>query len=1360
MTYGWLSKSQEYAQIFEEELSRLEEKKRQKTLGLIPSVATTPAPEAPWMPQEQPTYEVPMELPELPVPTAPMPWMKTPTPTEQPPPPTEITPKGKEFQWWEKPAEITEYGFTKAGEVIANLPIVPTLLRQPIVQKVFEGIDWLDKSFAAITAGNFAPEVNWQSGENWLEHQKRRYEQWEAPTYVKGLAEAANPVFWLPWVGWAGRGAKLMVLGGKTVKALDAMTDTAMLATKSGKGFIAPTIKQFTESISGDNYRRFALWAENKPVISSIIKTVAGDAAFIRQVPQNLAQEARNAVIYRGVLNERFANIANVKVRRVYQAMGGVAPEDLFQIKEGLMGGVTPIAELKSLAWNDVLAYPGKYKWDSPVAEATALEIGKYTKLLKDIAEVNGVKIPVQKTLFPDYFQYVNRVVEGKLDPATGKLIKYPFTDPFAQLVYETALDGMKAGVKYSDDVMGNLNLLSNTISRKIADKQFDDVVKKMGKLASTRWMEAEPALAEQYANARDRIASMLKVSRSMKNAIPGEGNLIGKPVRQNYLDMLREVGENNLADRIAQTQTVKSSDLIGYIKTMSKSAQMISAKEAKPIVEALTALPERASLDDALKVVSNFISDEQKAMRVAERIYQQSAKGMIKENKKLLVGLREEVDTVLKREMNAYKPIRSDVSVAKQTWGKADIFRNEAKFKVHPAFGKYIFPKEVVDVIEPMLVDKGNKWLKSMATISGVSQASVASLDISAPFIQGLALFGTNPVAWAYATGKMMWITVQPKRIYTELVNREASILERVANGGTSVAIDIFEGLPALEKIGRKIGGEVGEKAIKETFGRGATAYLAFGEIAKDELYKAGKVMIAGRGLTAEVAQKQMQELARSADRMTGMMSSKALGVPLSQRQLERAWVFFAPQYTRAGLSFAADVLKGGFTGAEARKALVGMALGGLTFYKASCDALGQPMNLDPKSAKFMTVKIGESHVGVGGIYYGITRLLADIAATSKEDWTELSPLNLSRVDNPFYKFMYNRSSQLAGFTMGMAIEHKNFLGEPFENVGDYAKFLAEKITPISMQSFIPSKDRPTDVGAMGIAAGTQILGAREFPKSTWETRDAMRDNLATQTYNKPWADLTRAEQRVIESQSLGLISLQEQISKTQVQRGKPKDILFDSWRDEIDWAQNGTDNTESRDARIRRASANAQKTGDYYTFRKQVEDIENDYSAILKQIETNPKYTAIQDMLNEPKTQGQLSKMQEMDIASYNWQKNRYSKDMIDENGDPAWDRIEKFRQEFATKFGMEALDYVENVLPISGRDLPPLYLELRKARQAMKPYWAVLTVTQKIYGEPTTVYQQRRQDRIVGSLRKRMRLQDKQLNDYYNLFYRRVV
>jgi len=625
-------------------------------------------------------------------------------------------------------------------------------------------------------------------------------------------------------------------------------------------------------------------------------------------------------------------------------------------------------------------------------------------------------------------------------------------------------------------------------------------------------------------------------------------------------------------------------------------------------------------------------------------------------------------------------------------------------------------------------------KWVRNAAAISGVGRMLVAAMDFSAPFIQGLPVLGYNPVLWLKSTIAHYKYFFNPQALHKEIVKRTASIKDRIYYGSYSGGFEYFEAMGTLQRAVGKIPlvGKYGQGLVRQTYGRAEAAFQGFGEITRDEMWRAMK------GITKA---SELPDLARSIDRMTGVMSTRALGIGLTQRELEQGFGFFSPRYTRAGGALAGDILKGGLSGKMARESLGHLIAGGTAFYIGMCRLTEQQPNLDPTSGKFLTIKIGEHHFGIGGITYALMRLAGNVTGTAIEEPIDLA--TLSKRDNPFISFLYSRTAPLTSFTVE-ALEQKNFFGEPFEDFEDWAKWLASNVTPIALQTVYQEEGTTPPVMA------GELMGMRTFPKSAYELRDETRNRYALFEHNKMWRELNRLQQRVLEKEHPEIRTLALEADEISKRRGAPQQQLFYEWQDE-------RSNARLEYERMLWGLAGKveldKMTG--FDFRKQAQRLGSELGGAYKAVDRNPRYAEIRERLEKKKD---LTDRDILDIAYDEWSSTMYGGEMEDpQTGEFNFDKATAFREDFIRRYGEPIYRQVLETLML-GRNIPPIMKEYYKAVETLRPYWKIRDDIIAQFGEPKTPYQETKLNQVVSRLRKRLRMINPEVAKYYDMFYKR--
>jgi hypothetical protein len=1295
----------------------------------LEQIKPPPVPEKQFIPpapeEEMPAFP---PTPEL----APPPQQIEPAPRLTPPPfrwmprepktvppsviPTVARPTEK-AEWYEQPKVWGEKAMEAVGRGISKVPILPPVLEK--IAPAFEFIhEKLEKPFAAIITAPWSPSLPWRAGESWLEHQKREYETWAAPTYVKGAAEFAMPLWWMPWLGWAAKGAKALGVGNKMTRALATLPKAGKVRLPSNQVLDDTLFKQ-------DFFRRIALWSENKPFLSGVVRAVGGAAAFVRGADMTPVGIVKRAIVKRAVIADMRHGVRGLLMPKLQKYRD---PIKLLQISdEGLVGVVRPKVKGASRGLSAVFEHPENYRFMNKEAKAFVKDARSIINEIYELAAQEGVKVP-KELMF-------HRIVRGKY---TKEMVlersEYGSLFEVARH-HKTMEQGIKAGVVYGNNPLESIESTINHYIRKIAQKRFDDEVGKLGKTPLEKFATLFPDDAIKIAELSATASSADYALRAIASIFSRKGTSLPPATMRKIRSGLPEV-----AERLDALFAIAPPEVDSILAAMSKElwrALKINPKEFKILLAQFNKTPGRILLreiDDTIRSLNISNATAEKAIANIYKTAYRSRKQYIDDT---LRAIQQDLKATLEATRAELAPLKQTRTqfLKRYREGKYILGEGEAKFTWHPAFRGKIFPKEVVELAEPALRDAGNKWLRGMEAASGTSRMLVAALDFSAPFIQGLAVLGRNPVAWAKAVAKQFEFFAKPENLYKYMDDpiNMALRAERIAFGGSSRTWEYFEALAPLQRtIGKvPVAGKAGRRAIRETYGRAEAAFSGFGEVARNEMWKALR--------RPNMSEAQLRELARTIDRMTGVMSTEALAIGLTQRQLENAWVFFAPRYTRAGLAYVSDIFKGGIAGAEARKSLGALMASGFAMYYGTCAALGQTPNLDPRSARFLTIKVGEHHLGVGGILYALMRLASGVATTAAEEPLDLVRLN--RFDNPFIRFMYSRTAPLTGLSVGLAIEHKNFFGEPFESPADYGKFLADKVIPIAFQDIMPWEKRKITAPVFA----SELMGGRTFPKSAWELREEARDRYAMQQYGHPYDALPELYKREIDKMP-EIQMLQEESDRRTVYRGKALSVAFLNRQRERDdarfmYEQNLWQAQRAVDAGLISP----------YDFRELLQQAGYGLGMTYQHIDSRPEYKEVMQKLKEPKD---VSKDYIGDIAYDELVEALYSGRFEDEYGLFNYEAYNKFRENLRRKYGDAVYEYILAREAQRRENLPPLAQLYYKAREVMKPYWDIAKRVERLMGK--TFANSTKGQALISKLRRDMRVTSPEIQNFYELFY----
>ena len=224
-----------------------------------------------------------------------------------------------------------------------------------------------------------------------------------------------------------------------------------------------------------------------------------------------------------------------------------------------------------------------------------------------------------------------------------------------------------------------------------------------------------------------------------------------------------------------------------------------------------------------------------------------------------------------------------------------------------------------------------------------------------------------------------------------------------------------------------------------------------------------------------------------------TGMTSTSRIGVSARQQDIEATWLFFSPRFTRSLFAMTATLLKADKAGNEARLALGGFAAAAVSTYLLAAYATGQEPDLNPTkngrfNADFMTLRIGDNRVGIGGGMRALARLSAESYESAKTDPTRfISPDFRGAHSNPLLAFWRSRSAPLTGTILDI-YSGEDFKGTPIEDGNDYVSLLKGRTLPFSLQAALEANGQADTRAGVALAAG---FGMNSSPISAYQLYD-----------------------------------------------------------------------------------------------------------------------------------------------------------------------------------------------------------------------------------------------------------------------------
>jgi hypothetical protein len=249
-------------------------------------------------------------------------------------------------------------------------------------------------------------------------------------------------------------------------------------------------------------------------------------------------------------------------------------------------------------------------------------------------------------------------------------------------------------------------------------------------------------------------------------------------------------------------------------------------------------------------------------------------------------------------------------------------------------------------------------------------------------------------------------------------------------------------------------------------------------------------------------------------------------------------------------------SIFRGGLRGKIARQALSHFIFGSMAFMSGLAIALGQSDRLDPRKGRngiprmydirygdFLSVKIGGSIIGVGGVTVSYLRLLGNLSRGLSDDGVKGVALTAFRslrgLTSPFSSDVIDLVTGKAGYTE-----------EDTRTPAGLAKMAASDILPFYVEPFVTSAIEELEgVKRQDVGIETfifNLIGTRERGISPFEQRMMAREqwsiNSGLTTLEgevvREWTDMNRFQQKEAERQEPKLAQLIEEIDDLNYRR------------------------------------------------------------------------------------------------------------------------------------------------------------------------------------------------------------------------------
>ena len=504
--------------------------------------------------------------------------------------------------------------------------------------------------------------------------------------------------------------------------------------------------------------------------------------------------------------------------------------------------------------------------------------------------------------------------------------------------------------------------------------------------------------------------------------------------------------------------------------------------------------------------------------------------------------------------------------------------------FKTDPAT-----KKAIRDMLKPESNNALKKFIDSSSSISIAMRTMQSAFDFGAPLIHGLPVLLSNPVLWSKSV-KNAFTAMRDETVIQRLVAEHTETIQKLnshnmLHGGAS---DLIEGLYKQGALGRYAsrrrmkGTTRGTEVLEPETGlqrvRRGTAKQALGKVegiqrqfeafllsSKIGLWESMEGMIPkyvnkqarkkgileGTPAYTRLQREAEEILAGHIAKMTGTVSMANLGISPSRRKILTGFVMYAPRYRMATLGLMADVFRGGMKSELAITRLSKMMMAGTYYYSLTAYKLNQEPQLNPFEPGFMSLKVGNTNVGIGSAYMSVLNFLTQVMSAAipmdndkyngESYWKSLDERTLDGLGAG----LKHIRSQLAPLTgTGLDIfSGRNYSGEPLpENyvqraatvLGDgilpfYASGLWEH--PKGTWSGLFTGDFDTSVTSIGSGLAASFFGLRDHPMQSYAKAmdlakievQKLAEESGWQEGDEPWEyhDLTKAQKNIIRSRN-----------------------------------------------------------------------------------------------------------------------------------------------------------------------------------------------------------------------------------------------
>jgi len=638
----------------------------------------------------------------------------------------------------------------------------------------------------------------------------------------------------------------------------------------------------------------------------------------------------------------------------------------------------------------------------------------------------------------------------------------------------------------------------------------------------------------------------------------------------------------------------------------------------------------------------------------------------------------------------------------------------------------------KAVGALKGMSPDKVTKFIDTL----NIGRALQASLDLSGTARQGLILTLLHP------TQAPKWFGRQVKALFSEKWAAEIDDAMRAKPQFNEVMAKTGAYIAPLREATIHTGEELfASKAARRIPGirRSERAFVTYLNQARWTALEQGYNIM------------KMQKATDAELKLLGSFIDYASGRGTIPKSLERFApvlnaMLFSPRLQAATLQLPRQIgrmllSKNPYMRKEAAKALIAFVGGGASLL-GLLHATGNKVEIDPRSGDFGKIKIGETRLDIWRGYLQYTRFAAQML--TGERGSAYGNMNKAQRGEIVSRFLQSKSSPAAGIMIDL-FRNETYMGKPiFKDTTGFSRVAMERVLPLALQDVIDAMEQ-SGINGLWVAAPVTIgIGALTYVNDLVRVKEKIAREMGYET----WDEIDPKTQREIQNRNVELqiayIDLDRQVMGTAWgdYRNAGK-AIEDVFKENIELA---TDQY--------RASLDLNKG---ITFRGKVTDAFTERRGGYAAREKEDRFEEIarRNKIEDPAVARVKVGPEQTAIRIYN--DALHGEDMHDEFGDYRFDEAEIRKQQLRRQLGEEMFNYVEEYRGLKYEDLPPEYQELARAKIVMRPYWKVQDDVIRLFGKGFA--DSPRGQSFISKQRKLKRLQNPEIEKYYQMFYART-